>query len=181
MTPDTTAVFSKPYRVDRIPDQGTSGQIQADDSERRAMAKIMELESLDRLTLRFEMNPIGKGRYRVQGHLEAVVTQNCVITLEPIRSEIAEDIDLEFWPEIDLVEASEADLDKAFDPEHDDPEPIRDGVIDLGVVAYETLATGLDPYPRKPDAAFEWSDDETVQREASEAHPFDVLRTLKPD
>ena len=54
-------------------------------------------------------------------------------------------------------------------------------MIDLGVVAYETLATSLDPYPRKPDAAFDWADDENAGEEASEPGPFDVLRTLKPD
>lgn len=181
MTPDTAAIFSKPYPVDRIPAHGITGRIEAGDDERRAMAEIMQLESLDSLTLRFEISPIGEARYRVQGRLEAVVVQSCVVTLEPLRSEIAEDIDLEFWPESDLTHAPETDLDLAFDPDHDDPECIRDGVIDLGIVAYETLATGLDPYPRKPGAAFEWTDSGSAQQETAEEHPFHVLRTLKPD
>ena len=36
----------------------------------------------------------------------------------------------------------------------DAPDPIVDGKIDLGALAAEFLALGLDPYPRKPGVAF---------------------------
>ena len=36
----------------------------------------------------------------------------------------------------------------------DAPDPIVDGKIDLGALAAEFLALGLDPYPRKPGAEF---------------------------
>ena len=35
------------------------------------------------------------------------------------------------------------------------PEPLQDGVVDLGAVATEFLLLGIDPYPRKPDAVFD--------------------------
>ena len=181
MTSDRQAVFSSPLLVDRIPDQGTSGRIVVQEDERQAMAKIMDVQAVHGLAFDFEVKPIGKGRYRVKGRLEASVTQTCVVTLEPLDRQVVEDVDLEFWPETELASLSETDLEKTFDPDRDDPEAIRDGVIDLGVVAYETLATGLDPYPRKPDAAFEWNGDEMSGEEAPDPGPFDVLRTLKPD
>ena len=37
----------------------------------------------------------------------------------------------------------------------DPPEPIVNGVIDLGRLATDALFLGIDPYPRKPDAVFE--------------------------
>ena len=37
----------------------------------------------------------------------------------------------------------------------DPPDPIVDGKIDLGALAAEFLALGLDPYPRKPGVAFD--------------------------
>jgi hypothetical protein len=39
--------------------------------------------------------------------------------------------------------------------EDDPPEPIVDGIIDLGAVTLEFLALALDPYPRKPGVSFD--------------------------
>ena len=39
------------------------------------------------------------------------------------------------------------------------PEPLIDGVVDLGALATEFLILGLDPYPRKPGAVFELPQD----------------------
>ena len=41
--------------------------------------------------------------------------------------------------------------------DEDEPDPVIDGKIDLGALAAEFFALGLDPYPRKPDAIFEQS------------------------
>ena len=38
--------------------------------------------------------------------------------------------------------------------DEDDPDPVVDGKIDLGALAAEFFALGLDPYPRKPGAEF---------------------------
>jgi hypothetical protein len=36
--------------------------------------------------------------------------------------------------------------------DEDEPDPVIDGKIDLGALAAEFFALGLDPYPRKPGA-----------------------------
>jgi len=38
--------------------------------------------------------------------------------------------------------------------DEDDPDPVIDGKIDLGALATEFFALGLDPYPRKPGVEF---------------------------
>ena len=53
----------------------------------------------------------------------------------------------------------------------DEPDPIVDGKIDLGALAAEFFALGLDPYPRKPGVAFE-----PPAEPEPEATPFAVLR-----
>ncbi len=64
-------------------------------------------------------------------------------------------------------------------PEAEPPDPIVDGQIDLGVLAAEFLALGLDPYPRKPAVDF------IAPPEAGSAgdSPFTVLGQLtrRPD
>ena len=47
----------------------------------------------------FEIVPKSGGRLQVTGHVRARVGQTCVVTLEPIESEIDEEIDLTFAPE----------------------------------------------------------------------------------
>ena len=56
----------------------------------------------------------------------------------------------------------------------DAPEPLVGGMIDLGEVATEFLSLGLDPYPRKADAAFA-----TPAAEDDTPHPFAALAALK--
>jgi hypothetical protein len=58
--------------------------------------------------------------------------------------------------------------------EEDPPDPIIDGRIDLGALAAEFLALGLDPYPRKPGAAFDLGEAEP-ERES----PFAALARLR--
>ncbi len=49
--------------------------------------------------------------------------------------------------------------------------------IDVGRIVYETLSAGLDPYPRKEGAEFDWADPKTGV--ADSANPFAVLKKLK--
>src|SRR5205823_1949563 len=72
----------------------------------------------------------------------------------------------------DLVEAAETDVEIP-----DPPEPIVNGVIDLGRLATDALLLGIDPYPRRRDAIFE----PPVEVVDPEAHPFAALKALKVD
>ena len=55
------------------------------------------------------------------------------------------------------------------------PEPIENGVIDLGRLATDALFLAIDPYPRKPDAVFEAPD----VAPDPEDHPFAALKAFK--
>jgi hypothetical protein len=61
----------------------------------------------------------------------------------------------------------------------DGPEPIVCGRIDLGAVAYETLATALDPYPKREGVSFDWSQGEPNQAQEAQSGPFAALAALK--
>jgi uncharacterized metal-binding protein YceD (DUF177 family) len=87
----------------------------------------------------------------VTGTLSAIVGQTCVVTLEPIESEINEAIDLVFNPNPDAG----ASTDMSLDADEPEIESLIDGVLDLGALATEFLLLGIDPYPRKPGAVFE--------------------------
>ena len=63
-----------------------------------------------------------------------------------------------------------------FDPEHEPPETIIDGVIDIGELAAQFLALALDPYPRAPGVALDqvWSDGDEPT-----SSPFAAIEKLK--
>jgi hypothetical protein len=77
-----------------------------------------------------------------------------VVTLDSVVNDINEAIDLTFAPPHKPVsEAAEVDIDAAQSSE--DVEPLIGNAVDLGVLATEFFVLGIDPYPRKPGAAFE--------------------------
>jgi len=58
--------------------------------------------------------------------------------------------------------------------DEDEPDPIIDGKIDIGALAAEFFALGLDPYPRKPGAQFA-----PLKPDDAGEQPFAALQTLK--
>lgn len=136
---------------------------------RRAIARSLDLASLDAFEARLEVAP-SEGGWRLTGRILAEAVQSCGLTLEPLPVSI----DRPFA--IDLVEAAgEGDSDEVeVSLEDEAPDLIEDGRIDLGVYAVEQLALSLDPFPRKPGAEF------VQPPEPSEINPFAVLSRLKP-
>src|SRR4029077_4393539 len=121
-------------------------------------------------------------RVHVTGRVRARIGQTCVVTLDPIENEIDEDIDLMFAPPeqisqlSDLVEeAAESDTEIP-----DPPEPIINGVIDLGRLATDALFLAVDPYPRKPDAIFETPLETAHPNDPPLARPTALLPAAKP-
>ncbi len=113
------------------------------------------------------------------GQVRARIGQTCVVTLEPMESDIDEPIDMIFAPPEQIPELSDLVDDAAESDEDipDPPEPIENGIIDLGRVATDALYLAVDPYPRKPDAVFE----PLVEAADPEDHPFAALKALKAE
>ena len=149
--------LSRTLRVDELK-EGEEGTIEVNRAERETIAALLDLRALDRLTIVFRLNRRGQGRLALQGTLAAAVTQTCVVSLEPVESTLEVPVDVEFWP-IPMIDDLAASLDEAASHGTLDwPEPIEGGKIDLGPVIYETLATALDPYPKREGVSFEWSE-----------------------
>jgi hypothetical protein len=165
-----------PVAVDDIPETGLHVELEAPEAVRAALAPIAGLRALPELKASFDLARRGRGVH-VGGKVEARVGQTCVVTLEAIENQVAEDVDLLFSP--DVSPASEADDKKPHTVGHvtDDeepPEPLVGGIVDLGAVATEFLMLGIDPYPRKAGAEF------TSPAPADEGeHPFAALAALK--
>jgi uncharacterized metal-binding protein YceD (DUF177 family) len=137
--------FSRPITASDVPDAGTHVTLTATPEERAAVAKLLKLPEIKALQAELDVKPALGGGIRVTGEVTAGVVQTCVATLEPFDAEVREEVDVRYATDATPVEAGgehEADLDA--------PDALIGGAADLGTLAVEHLALGLDPYPRKP-------------------------------
>jgi hypothetical protein len=167
-----------PVVVAQIPDTGLHRAFEAGDATRAAMADVAGLREIRSASASFDLNLKSGGRVHVTGEVRAWIGQTCVVTLDPIENEISEVIDLMFAPS-EQIRSLSALVDEAAQSEDeevpDPPEPIIDGVIDLGRLATDALFLAIDPYPRRPDATFE----PPAEIVDPADHPFAALKALQ--
>jgi hypothetical protein len=169
-----------PIVVAQIPDTGLHRTFEASDATRAAMADLADLREVTSASASFDLTLKSGGRVHVMGEVRARIGQTCVVTLDPIENEINEAIDLMFAPS-EQIRSLSALVDEAAQSEDeevpDPPEPIVDGVIDLGRLATDALFLAIDPYPRRPDATFDLPPE--IMDPAD--HPFAALKALQSD
>jgi uncharacterized metal-binding protein YceD (DUF177 family) len=167
-----------PVIVAQIPDTGLHRAFEAGDATRAAMADLAGLREIVSARASFDLVPKSGGRVQVTGEVHARVGQSCVVTLDPIENDIDEVIDLLFAPP-EQIRSLAALVDEVAQREDDEvpdpPEPIVNGVIDLGRLATDALFLAIDPYPRRPEAVFE----PLAEVKDPAQHPFAALRTLQ--
>lgn len=166
-----------PLAVEKIPDTGLHRDLEADQATRDAVADVGGLRAVVSVQASLDVTPMRGGRFHVAGHVRARIGQTCVVTLDPMESDIDEPIDLIFAPPDQIPEMA-ALVDEAEESDEetpDPPEPIENGIIDLGRLVTDALYLAVDPYPRKPDAVFE----PLVVAPDPEDHPFAALKALQ--
>lgn len=151
-----TQPLSRVVRVDALPKEGQTVTIEAGPAEREALAKLYELPAIAALTATLRVEPAGRSGARVTGDVRGELTQICVVSLEPFETTVDEPVDVCFARAAEEGSARRAARETVTLSlaDEDDPDPIIDGKIDLGALAAEFFALGLDPYPRKPGAEF---------------------------
>ena len=196
--PETSSARELPFshvrRVEDLSTVGTAVRLSASEAERKAMAKLMGILAIDALDA--DLLAVREGdRVRVTGRIKGRARQACVVTLDPVEEAIDTEVEVVFAPKeeaealmrkaglpdldnvdadnLDAIDFEAIDLDMLNDPDAL-PEPIPDGGIDFGHIAYDTLSVELDPYPRKPGVNFE-----PPAEPEGFGNPFAVLKGLK--
>jgi len=140
-----THEFSRKLQIERIGPAGYDLTVEADAQELADLATRLKLPAVNALTCRFRLRPAQNDMFVVEGWLDAVVTQTCVVSLDDFQALVSDHFIVR------LVPTGRESND--IDPESIDEIPYRDGIIDLGEATTEQLALALDPWPRKPDAS----------------------------
>ena len=164
--------FTKILQVETLGEAAKRIRLEANDTERTALAERFELRSVDSLVSDLIVERIkGSELIRVRGRISAEIVQSCVVSGEAVASTIEETVDERFGPS----DETDAEIDLSLE-EEDPPEPIENGEIDLGEIVAQYLGVAIDPYPRKPGAVFA-----SAPVGDSGPHPFAALAALKKD
>jgi len=153
MTSEEASPISLRVNVARLPARGMPVTIEADSRQREALARVHSLLAVDRLDVELTVTAWKRGGVRIAGRVKAAIRQECIATLEPIHEIVDEEIAALFVPEgskLALPRLShEGEI--VLDAEGDDaPETFSGDEIDVGQLAEEFFALGINPYPRKP-------------------------------
>ena len=159
--------FSHPLPIGPIGPAGRHEVLEADAEECAALAARFGILGIEAFRAELSLAAEEDGSVVARGRLAATVTQECVVTLEPVRQAIAEAVVLRFLPPGREPEDGPEDMDEI--------ETGPGGVADLGEALAEQLALALDPYPRAPGAEL------PAAAQAEPASPFAALAALRRD
>lgn len=170
------------YNLARLGNAGDEVRFAADAAQRTALAKWSGPVSVEAFEIRVEIKKLAPNRFGLAFHLNADVTQACVVTLEPVVGHM----DKTFTRELVFVgpsrpknpgrETPESVPDLVLESDLEEgPEEIDSLHLDLAVPVLEEFALSLDPYPRKPGVEFVPKKPDSQAPES----PFAVLKSLK--
>jgi hypothetical protein len=158
----------------RLPKKGMPLTIEGTPEQLAALADEHALLAVKRFHADLLVSPWKRDGVVVSGRVEGDIVQECVVTLEPIDGHIDEEISAVFLPD----DSKLGRLDDAvggemiLDPDGPDaPERFSGTSIDVGALAEEFFALGIDPYPRKEGIAELGSSDVEEEKD----HPFKAL------
>ncbi|ODT05747.1 MAG: metal-binding protein [Mesorhizobium sp. SCN 65-20] len=153
---ETRSPVSFPANVARLPQKGLPVVVDADETQRAALAEAHGLLSVERYRAELLVTKWKRNGVKVSGRVEAEITQACIVSLEPVEAKIDEEVEAVFLPEDSKLgrEGFHAGGEILLDAEGPDaPETFSGDSIDVGALAEEFFGLAIDPYPRKTGAA----------------------------
>lgn len=145
-----------------------------DAAARAKIAGDLGLESLPALSAELTLKPWLDGA-EITGRFKARVEQLCSLSLEAFEQDLSGEIEVRAVPAGSANAPGEEAHELELELDAPDPPDVLEGdTLDLAAYVVEHLALEIDPFPRKPGAAFDYAPP------AEEESPFAVLKKLKP-
>ncbi len=165
-------------------------KISPDAAARSRLIKRLNVLSIDDLEADLKLQRRQGNTIHVEGSFRAQITQSCIVTMAPVKTTLKERFEAWFADREQALSFVKAKQDKKIKKghvevpmleEHEDPEPIESGQIDLGELVTQHVSLAIDPYPRSPEVV-----DEKIPQEADEEasnkrldNPFAALKDWK--
>ena len=169
--------LERPYNLGRLGAAGDELVVTARDDELAALAHWAGVRAVESISATVDLQRLSPSRFAYGAVLDAKIVQDCVVTLEPVRSVLNRKI----HRELHLSEAprlpanGEIVVDPGSSDDHDVREEIPGLTYDLAAPLLEELILAIDPYPRAQGVAFAAPLEPSEQPES----PFAVLKNLK--
>ncbi|HEY1708390.1 MAG TPA: DUF177 domain-containing protein [Rhizomicrobium sp.] len=168
--------LQREFDLGRLSEAGAEIVLAPTEEERAVLAQWADLCSVEAFKATVELRRKTLSSFHYEARIEADITQNCVVTLEPVASHL----DKTFSRELHLTQTTRhAALEgEPLAPgmgDDDAPEEIDSPRYDVAAPVLEEFSLAIDPYPRAPGAAFE----SAPEAQAEADNPFAVLKRLK--
>lgn len=142
--------------------------ITAHPSECVALAQRFNLEAIHTLAAEVNIYPWNESGVRINGTLNADVTERCVISLRTFEQRVRENFISFFMTQSTQHE----DANFGASVHIEEPEDIPPDGIDIGELVAQQLSLALAPYPHLPGAKLPESTSTTQKRKS----PFAILQ-----
>ncbi|MDM9619833.1 metal-binding protein [Rhizobium sp. AC44/96] len=175
--------FSYLVKVGHISANPVEVRLEADKRELLAIAETWDVLSVDDFRADLQIARWKRDGIRVKGRVQAKIVQACVVSLEPVPSNIDETFEQIFVPENSKLARRPANDagEMVLDPDGPDlPESFSGDTIDVGEVVTEFAAMAIDPYPRKEGVEFGNHIEDTGENDKKPS-AFAVLKDWKKD
>jgi len=190
MTTDTDLEpeWSHIFNVDDLENKPLTLEIAPDQAHYDRLVRRLGVLSLKDVQAKLKIKRIaGSASIHIKGDLSACVTQECVISAEPVESVVNETFEAWYGDNDAAISLTKKRQEKLLEKGHteiplveeqDDPEPIINGAIDVGELVTQYLSLGITPYPRAEGASHE-SMEQQSDDEFSFKNPFAGLKDWK--
>lgn len=188
----TEQEWSHFYDVEDLETKPERLKIEASEEELEDVARRLQIPAIKSAKADLVLKREQGGRViHVSGTFTALVVQDCVVTGDPVETELSEPVEGWFADKEKTVSFAavkrerEADknnnLEVELMDESEDPEPVLNGAIDLGELVTQHISLALPPYPHKEGVTFEHGDEHLQINEASplRKNPFEALKDWK--
>jgi uncharacterized metal-binding protein YceD (DUF177 family) len=158
--------------------------------ERKRLAKRIGVAELTSLESDVVMSrDAGSNVIFVSGQIRANVVQASVVSAKPVKGEILDSFEAWFADKDQAVSfakakqerlTKEGQNDLPFLDESEDPEPVVNGMVDVGELVAQYLSLAINPYPRLEGEHYKYGDDEKSKAPKEVAdNPFAALKDWK--
>ncbi|MDE2012467.1 MAG: DUF177 domain-containing protein [Alphaproteobacteria bacterium] len=169
------------YDLADLSEAGDEVRIVAGPDDLPVLARWAGVDKVERFEAVVTLSRLSPSRFLYKADLLAELVQNCVVTLEPVKSRLTRSFSrtLHVLPRHARPRPEEEGggaLTLAAG-EDEAPEEIESPRYDLAAPLLEELVLGVDPYPRAPGVEFAPPQEPAAAKES----PFAALKSLKKE
>lgn len=173
--PDASAPIRRFTDLNELTQAGRDIEFVAEPEERAALTEWAGVRAVKAFSGKATLRRLSTTRFAIRASFEAEIEQTCVVTLEPMTSQLSGELSRElFYCEAADSEGGELTLAAGDD---DAPDTVTSYKYDVCLPLLEEFSLSINPYPRKEGAVFAEKTGESKERN----NPFAALKVLKDE